>query len=188
MRYFSPSRTCMMKKIESSKEFSKVQQSKKKKRLTKYGRTKYFISAKVDLCWKVKPRNRFYLTQVLNLIRYFIFQCFNDIELVPKDHFLRKSASAIVLHPYFQRLSLLIILANSAVIAIADYSKVDVNNNLVMNRSIRNTVYLCSDLWFTIFFIAEFLMKITAFGFIGRSPTYLSDAWNWLDFIVVIAG
>lgn len=36
-------------------------------------------------------------------------------------------------------------------------------------------------------FIIECLLKIFAMGFIMGSNTYLSEAWNWLDFIVVVS-
>lgn len=88
----------------------------------------------------------------------------------------------------FQRVSLAIILANSAIIAIADYSRVDVNNNLVTSGSIRNQVFIGSDVYFSSFFIIECILKMFALGVIGDRPTYFSDSWNWLDFVVVIAG
>eukprot|EP00960_Hanusia_phi_P014603 431203-Hanusia_phi.AAC.4 len=41
---------------------------------------------------------------------------------------------------------------------------------------------------FSLFFILEFLAKTIALGvFVGRN-TYLRDAWNWLDLLVVIIG
>ena len=39
---------------------------------------------------------------------------------------------------------------------------------------------------FTALFTLEFLMKVIAYGFIIGKYTYLRDAWNWIDFIVVI--
>jgi hypothetical protein len=39
---------------------------------------------------------------------------------------------------------------------------------------------------FTVFFTIEALAKILAMGFILEKGCYLRDAWNWLDFIVVI--
>lgn len=110
------------------------------------------------------------------------------MEILSKDNILRKHIGSLVHNLYFQRLTLAIILANSAIIAIADYSHVDVNNNLISKGSIRNTVCNDSDLFFTSYFIVECVLKITALGFIGKSPAYLSDPWNVLDFLVVLAG
>lgn len=81
-----------------------------------------------------------------------------------------------------------VILANASIIAIADYSHVDEYNNLIAEGSLRNTILSGSDLFFTSYFIVECVFKVIALGFIGNSPAYLSDPWNVLDFVVVIAG
>ena len=39
---------------------------------------------------------------------------------------------------------------------------------------------------FTAIFIAECALKIMAYGFVLKKNSYLRDAWNWLDFFVVI--
>jgi hypothetical protein len=39
---------------------------------------------------------------------------------------------------------------------------------------------------FTCLFTFEAFVKIMAMGLLIGKGTYLSDAWNWLDFIVVI--
>lgn len=41
---------------------------------------------------------------------------------------------------------------------------------------------------FTIFFTVECVFKIIAYGMVFHQSSYLRDAWNWLDFIVVIMG
>ena len=89
---------------------------------------------------------------------------------------------------FFERLCLLAIVANSIVIAIADYSHIDNSGNLVTSGSLRNTISVQSEQYFTYCFLLECVVKVTALGFIGDSPAYLSDPWNWLDFIVVLAG
>lgn len=40
---------------------------------------------------------------------------------------------------------------------------------------------------FTVLFIIEFILKVIAYGFVLEPYSYLRDAWNWLDFIVVIS-
>ena len=41
---------------------------------------------------------------------------------------------------------------------------------------------------FSALFLVECLVKIFALGFIVGPSTYLKDAWNYLDFAVVIIG
>lgn len=41
---------------------------------------------------------------------------------------------------------------------------------------------------FTILFLIEMCLKIIAYGFVLDDFTYLRDPWNWLDFIIVVAG
>lgn len=40
---------------------------------------------------------------------------------------------------------------------------------------------------FTTLFTLEFLIKIIALGVAKGPNTYFKDAWNWLDFIVVVS-
>jgi hypothetical protein len=41
------------------------------------------------------------------------------------------------------------------------------------------------DPYFNVIIYAEFLLKIIAMGFILGEGTYMSDPWNWIDFVVV---
>ena len=41
---------------------------------------------------------------------------------------------------------------------------------------------------FTVIFTMECLIKITGTGLLIGQGTYLSDPWNWIDFLVVISG
>ena len=43
-----------------------------------------------------------------------------------------------------------------------------------------------SEIFFAIVFAFEALIKIIAYGFIFEPGCYLRDAWNWLDFVVVL--
>lgn len=60
-----------------------------------------------------------------------------------------------------------------------DYS--DKNAN-----TIGNLVNYYSEPIFAILFCLEACVKIIAFGFFFDRKCYLRDAWNWLDFVVVI--
>jgi hypothetical protein len=52
--------------------------------------------------------------------------------------------------------------------------------------SITNTASTTST--FSALFLAECAAKIVALGFVMGKHTYLSEPWNWLDFVVVIIG
>lgn len=51
-----------------------------------------------------------------------------------------------------------------------------------------NDFVFYSGFFFTGIFTLEFILKTIAMGFILHRNAYLRDAWNWLDFIVVITG
>ena len=75
----------------------------------------------------------------------------------------------------FDNLSLLIIIINTILILISDPT--DPNN-------IGNTY----DNYFLIFYTLEAILKIISFRFITAEDAYIKDAWNILDFFVVIIG
>jgi len=43
-----------------------------------------------------------------------------------------------------------------------------------------------TEIFFTVSFTIEAIIKIMALGLIFGKTSYLRDAWNWLDFIVVV--
>jgi hypothetical protein len=72
-----------------------------------------------------------------------------------------------------------------------DFNSVNVDNELVAkgspidpSGSIRNDVIIKSEIFFTVIFSIEFVMKATAMGLFGAGG-YFDDQWNWLDFVVV---
>lgn len=88
----------------------------------------------------------------------------------------------------FDQLILLLIFANSLILALADYSEVDADGNLDTASSNRNAVVNYADRLFTTLFSVECTMKIVAMGLFGETGAYLMDPWNWMDFIVVFIG
>jgi hypothetical protein len=83
--------------------------------------------------------------------------------------------------PLLENLTLLVILANSAVLAIQgppDYPDAPIPP-LWADRV---------ELLFTLLFTSEMLIKIFAMGFACHRGAYLSDGWNRLDFLVVMLG
>jgi hypothetical protein len=72
-----------------------------------------------------------------------------------------------------------LILLNSLFLGIKDYT--DVDNLTPINQFVEG-----AEPFFIYIFLFECLAKIMAMGFILGNGSYLSDSWNWLDFIVVV--
>mmetsp|Transcript_15907 Transcript_15907/g.24533 ORF Transcript_15907/g.24533 Transcript_15907/m.24533 type:complete len:397 (+) Transcript_15907:1541-2731(+) len=82
-------------------------------------------------------------------------------------------------HKRFETMIISLILLNSLFLGIKDYT--DEDNSTPINQFVESL-----EPFFTIIFLFECLIKVFAMGFIMGSNSYLSDAWNWLDFIVVV--
>ena len=83
--------------------------------------------------------------------------------------------------PLFENFIILLIFANSIILAIYDYE--DRDNLTPFNQKLETIGEV-----FTIAFAIEMCLKILAQGMIIHKQAYLRDAWNWLDFVVVITG
>ncbi|CAD8071678.1 unnamed protein product [Paramecium sonneborni] len=83
---------------------------------------------------------------------------------------------------WFDRFIITVILLNSILLAIQDYSWRETNLEAPNNWT-DSFEYL-----FTAIFIIEFFLKVIAMGFLFDKQTYLRDGWNFIDFIVVITG
>ena len=81
----------------------------------------------------------------------------------------------LVDNPIFDYLSLLVIIANTVLILISDPTDANNIGNL-------------SDNYFLYFYTIESVLKIIAFRFWAAEDAYIKDAWNILDFFVVIVG
>ncbi|RLN91057.1 hypothetical protein BBJ28_00004362 [Nothophytophthora sp. Chile5] len=88
----------------------------------------------------------------------------------------------------FDQFILVLIFANSTILALADYSKVKANGDLDSSQSVRNAIVNSADTFFTTVFSIECTMKIIAMGLFGEKGAYLMDPWNWMDFVVVFIG
>jgi hypothetical protein len=73
-----------------------------------------------------------------------------------------------------------LILFNSLLLGIKDYT--DVENESNINKFVE-----MSEPFFAWAFSIECVLKILGMGFILDPGSYLRDAWNWLDFIVVVS-
>ena len=105
-----------------------------------------------------------------------------------KHNKIRQTCVRIISYTYFDHFILFVIILNSFVFALADYSHVNSNNNLVDEGSVRNLIYIKSSPYFLGVFIIECVLKVIAMGFIGFRGSYISDPWNWLDLTVVVTG
>jgi hypothetical protein len=82
----------------------------------------------------------------------------------------------VAINPWFDRIILVVIIVNCFFLAIDKES------------SISEDISTKIDMVFLIIYTTEMILKIIAMGFFMRAHSYLRDAWNILDFIVVILG
>ncbi|OZC10594.1 hypothetical protein X798_02343 [Onchocerca flexuosa] len=94
----------------------------------------------------------------------------------------RSWALRMVMNPWFDRITMLVILINCVTLGM--YRPCEDNDNCTTYRC-----YVLSTIDHVIFayFVLEMMIKIVALGFFGSSA-YLSDTWNRLDFFIVCAG
>ena len=103
----------------------------------------------------------------------------------------RAACVRVVTHPWFDRLVLLVILLNSVVLALVDWSVVDEDpgseqvGEPVAEGSWRNALLYRTEGAFTALFSLEFALKVVAQGFVLGRGAYMRDAWNIIDFVVV---
>ena len=93
---------------------------------------------------------------------------------------VRKFLVGLITWKWFEIFITVMILANSAMLGMMDYTdpkRDHWGNNLVAN----------TELFFIITFTIEATVKVLGMGFILGKGSYLRNAWNWLDFVVVIA-
>jgi voltage-dependent calcium channel L type alpha-1D len=99
--------------------------------------------------------------------------------LFAPDSLFRRFCVYVTNRNWFRWLVLLLILANSALLAI--YDPVD-------KDSVRNKVLDYGEYFFLAMFTVEMLLKMVAMGAVRYPGAYLRDPWNVLDFVVVVTG
>jgi voltage-dependent calcium channel L type alpha-1D len=92
----------------------------------------------------------------------------------------------LVQNPLFDGFILAVIIFNSILIAMADYSHVDKDGSLVSTGSTINTLINRLEYFFTAVFVGEFALKILGLGLFKDKKSYFRSAWNWLDFVIVV--
>ncbi|XP_067285334.1 sodium channel protein type 4 subunit alpha A isoform X1 [Pseudorasbora parva] len=86
---------------------------------------------------------------------------------------LRKTCFTIVEHDYFETFIIFMILLSSGALAFEDIN--------IERRRVIKIILEFADKVFTYIFIVEMLLKWVAYGF----KTYFTNAWCWLDFLIV---
>lgn len=104
-----------------------------------------------------------------------------SLNIFHTDCAFRKVCIYVVKSKAFERLSLLLILANCVFLAM-DSKDPDFS-------STRAGAMLRAAEWvFMVAFTVEMVVKILALGLVGASGSYLRDPWNVIDFAVVVMG
>lgn len=89
---------------------------------------------------------------------------------------------AVADNKWFDRFITTSIVLNSALLAFKQY---DENYDPNFKSSYNDALEIC-DIVFTIIFALESAIKIIAMGFYAHPNAYLKDAWNWIDFVIVV--
>eukprot|EP00286_Rhodomonas_abbreviata_P000279 CAMPEP_0181291404 /NCGR_PEP_ID=MMETSP1101-20121128/1948_1 /TAXON_ID=46948 /ORGANISM="Rhodomonas abbreviata, Strain Caron Lab Isolate" /LENGTH=1755 /DNA_ID=CAMNT_0023395791 /DNA_START=9 /DNA_END=5276 /DNA_ORIENTATION=- len=97
---------------------------------------------------------------------------------------LRKAAIAGIENKWWDRTVLLFIFLNTVQLALDDPMDKPEFRPYSLKRDVLNMVSKV----FSILFTAECVIKVFALGLMVGPKTYLKEAWNWLDFFIVIVG
>lgn len=92
----------------------------------------------------------------------------------------RRAVVWIITHKRFDHIIVFLILVNALLLGIKDYTD-------PLNESRRNQIIDSFEPVFVWAFTIEFVLKVIGMGFFLDDGSYLRDAWNWLDFIVVVS-
>ncbi|GFR16709.1 sodium channel protein para [Trichonephila clavata] len=98
----------------------------------------------------------------------FRFSATNALYLLSPFNPIRRVAIYILVHPVFSFFVITTILVNCILMTFPT------------NPAIEST-----EIYFTLIYTGESILKMLARGFILESFTYLRDPWNWLDFVVI---
>lgn len=120
----------------------------------------------------------------------------NSFNNIPISSRIRMFMLFVVELPSFDTFILLLICFNSVLMAIEQHRAVcpgvtyaiDLDPDPLCKEHSINNFSAAADYWLTALFTAECVAKVIAYGFIRGPGTYLSDMWNWIDFVVVVTG
>jgi hypothetical protein len=103
----------------------------------------------------------------------------NSLGIFENKTKVRFAMAWVVNSKWFDNTVITLIIINSILLGMKDYT--DPNDKTEMNKIINYFEPL-----FTYSFLTECVCKVIAQGFIIGKNTYMSEAWNWLDFTVVV--
>ena len=107
-------------------------------------------------------------------------QCNYSLYLFSKENPFRLLLWKASSSTWFEGIVLGLIIIGSVKLSVDTYF-------LAESTAIYDTVSYDIDLFFTISFALEALIKVIAFGFVLEPTTYLRESWNQLDFFIVLA-
>ncbi|EWS72781.1 cation channel family transporter (macronuclear) [Tetrahymena thermophila SB210] len=106
-------------------------------------------------------------------------ECEQSLYIFSKDNIIRKTLYYVYKNPLFDKVVLLVIILTSFKLTFDTYiGSADVGATKFSNNA---------DLFFTIFFICECVVKVVSLGFFLDEGSYLRDSWSQLDFFIVIS-
>jgi hypothetical protein len=109
--------------------------------------------------------------------------------MLPTSWF-RQKCWKFMSHKWFDEFILVCIILASIVLAVEDYRPTAANVTAPSDSNAsdfsRNDYLWFFDVGFTVIFVLEFCVKSVALGFVGHEGSYLRNAWNVLDFFIVV--
>lgn len=105
---------------------------------------------------------------------------------ISKTNPLRRGAIRVMVHPAFDRVVLALILVNTVLLGLVDYSKIERDGPDAgqLRPAGRNKILLGSEPVFAVLYAVEMCIKLLAMGF----RCYWADHWNKMDGVVTIVG
>ena len=90
---------------------------------------------------------------------------------------ISRISQKIVKHPFFETISLAVIILNSVFLMFDDPTTK--SSDSISDKS---------EYYFLGIYTAEAIFKIFAMGFLFNKGAYLRDPWNFLDFVIIVSG
>ena len=107
-----------------------------------------------------------------------VIRCYSlKLAIVSVRPYISSISRAIITHPMFDAITLLIILANCITLSMDDPT-----------TDVQEPWQITADYTFQALYTAELVLKSFGMGFLFNSGAYLRDPWNILDFIIVVFG
>ena len=105
----------------------------------------------------------------------------SSLFLLSERHILRRTTKFLIEWPPFEYTVLLTIIANCIVLALEEH--LPNGDRTILAKQLEAT-----EPYFLGIFTVEAALKILALGFVLHRGSYLRNAWNIMDFIVVVTG